>query len=35
MSGRTGEKIVNVRMLLDGSAPKWRAMEEMSAGQYL
>ena len=35
MSGRTGERIINVRTLLHGSAPKWRAVEEMSAGQYL
>lgn len=35
MSGRTGEKIINVRTLLDGSAPKSRSIEDTSAGQYL
>ena len=35
ISGRTGEKIIHVRTLLHGSAPKLRAIEEMSAGQYL
>jgi proteasome-associated ATPase len=35
ISGRTGEKIINVRTLLDGSPPKLRPIEEMSAGQYL
>jgi proteasome-associated ATPase len=35
ISGRTGEKVVHVRTLLDGRAPKGRAMEERSAGQYL
>jgi proteasome-associated ATPase len=35
LSGRTGEKIVHVRTLLDGRAPTWRAMDEVSAGQYL
>jgi proteasome-associated ATPase len=35
ISGRTGEKISNVRRLLHGSAPKLRTIEEMSAGQYL
>jgi proteasome-associated ATPase len=35
MSGRKGEKIVNVRTLLDGRAPKLRTIEEVSAGQYL
>jgi proteasome-associated ATPase len=35
MSGRTGERIVHVRTLLHGSAPEWRAVEEVAAGQYL
>jgi proteasome-associated ATPase len=35
ISGRTGEKIINVQTLLDGSPPKWRSIEEMSSGQYL
>jgi proteasome-associated ATPase len=35
ISGRTGERIIDVRTLPDGSAPKWHAMEEMSAGQFL
>jgi proteasome-associated ATPase len=35
ISGRTGEKIIHVRTLLDGSPPKWRSIEEMSSGQYL
>jgi Proteasomal ATPase OB N-terminal domain len=35
ISGRKGEKIINVRTLLDGRAPTWHAMEEISAGQYL
>ena len=35
ISGRTGEKIIHVRTLLHGSAPKSRAMEDTSAGQYL
>jgi hypothetical protein len=30
-----GEKIIQVRTRLDGSAPQWRAMEEMSAGPYV
>jgi proteasome-associated ATPase len=34
MSGRTGERIVNVRTRLHGSAPERRAVEEV-AGQYL
>jgi proteasome-associated ATPase len=35
ISGRKGEKIIHVRTLLDGSPPKLRSIEEMSAGQYL
>ena len=35
ISGRTGEKIIHVRTLLHGSAPKLCTIEEMSAGQYL
>ena len=35
MSGRTGEKIIHVRTLLDSSAPKSRSIEDTSAGQYL
>jgi proteasome-associated ATPase len=35
ISGRTGEKIIHVRRLLHGSAPKLRTIEDMSAGQYL
>jgi proteasome-associated ATPase len=35
ISGRKDEKVVHVRTLLDGRAPKGRAVEEMSAGQYL
>jgi proteasome-associated ATPase len=35
MSGRKGERIVNVWTLLHASAPKWRAVEEVAAGQYL
>jgi proteasome-associated ATPase len=35
ISGRTGEKIIHVRTLLDGSSPKLRSIEAMAAGQYL
>jgi proteasome-associated ATPase len=35
ISGRKGEKIIDVRTLLDGSPPKLRSIEDMSAGQYL
>jgi proteasome-associated ATPase len=35
ISGRKGEKIINVRTLLGGSAPTLRAIEEMPAGQYI
>src|SRR5882724_3932093 len=35
MSGRKGERIVNVGTLLHASAPKSRAVEDVAAGQYL
>jgi proteasome-associated ATPase len=35
MSGRKGERIVDVRTLLHASAPTWRTVEEAAAGQYL
>jgi proteasome-associated ATPase len=35
MSGRQGERIVNVQMRLHDSAPERRAVEEVAAGQYL
>jgi proteasome-associated ATPase len=35
MSGRKGERIVNVRTLLHGRSPELRAVEEVAAGQYL
>lgn len=35
ISGRKGEKIINVRTLLSGSSPKLRSIEDISGGQYL
>jgi proteasome-associated ATPase len=35
ISGRKGEKIINVRTLMGGSSPKLRSIEDISGGQYL
>jgi proteasome-associated ATPase len=35
ISGRKGEKIINVRTMLSGSSPKLRSIEDISGGQYL
>lgn len=35
ISGRKGEKIINVRTLMSGSSPKFRSIEDISGGQYL
>src|SRR5919204_414935 len=35
ISGRKGEKIINVRTLMGGGSPKLRSIEDISGGQYL
>jgi len=35
ISGRKGEKIMNVRTLMGGSSPKLHSIEDISGGQYL
>jgi proteasome-associated ATPase len=35
ISGRKGEKIINVRTLMGGGSPKLRSIEDLSGGQYL